>query len=441
MHIHIIGISGTFMAGIASIANAMNISVTGCDENTYPPMSDVLAEQGIGITQGYGVQAFDKQPDMYVIGNAAKRGMPVIEDILTNKRPYISGPEWLYQHVLRHKTVIAVSGTHGKTTTSSLLAWTLECAGLSPSFLIGGAPRNFGISARAMDSELFVIEADEYDTAFFDKRSKMVHYRPDIALVNNLEFDHADLFEDMHAIQKQFHGMLRVIPEQGVIVCPSEIESVDELLAMGTWSKVVRFNHVSGLHATLINADGSQFDVLQGAEILARISWDLIGWHNVQNALAVFAVCISLNIDIHDIERAFKTFKSVKRRLELKKIINNVRIYDDFAHHPTAIQSTVNGLRAKIKEEAFIAIVDFGSHTMRSGLFFKEILKAVESADLALFLNAPTRGATDIPLNVLLCDSIKELEQAIKHFGRTQHVLVMSNKANQYVLEKLNTLF
>lgn len=433
MHIHIIGVCGTFMAGIAALAKARGIRVTGCDEHIYPPMSDILQALEIEVTQGYGVTDFNEPPDLYVIGNAAKRGMPIIEDILTHKKPYVSGPEWLYQSILRTKKVIAVSGTHGKTTTSSLLAWTLECAGLNPSFLIGGVPANFSGSARLTESDWFVIEADEYDTAFFDKRSKMVHYRPDVALVNNLEFDHADIFENIVDIQKQFHGMLRLVPENGLIICPDGVSSINRLLEMGTWSKVIRTNQASGLHCQLIEPSGNQFSIFNGSSKLADVNWNLIGEHNIQNALAVFAICLDLGIEPNLIAQALHTFKNVKRRMEFKGTINGVTVYDDFAHHPTAIASTIAGLKAKIGQGSLLVIVDFGSHTMKRGVMFEEVVAAVAQSNKAIFFNAPMTEKI-LPSHIDNCNSLKDLDSKLQQAKSYQHILVMSNKANQSIL-------
>lgn len=436
MHIHIIGICGTFMAGIASIAKALSFTVTGCDEHIYPPMSDVLDSLGVTVTKGYEALPSDFQPDLYVIGNAAKRGMPIIEDILTNKYAYMSGPEWLYQHVLHHKKVLAVSGTHGKTTTSSLLAWVLDYCGKKPSFLIGGVPLNFEASARCNDSDYFVIEADEYDTAFFDKRSKMVHYRPDIAIINNLEFDHADIFDNLTAIQKQFHGMVRVMPKEGLLICPSNIKAIDDLISMGCWSQIIKINDALGLKAELMREDGSQFKLFYKNKCIAVIEWALIGWHNVQNALAVMAVCLHLALPLELVTEAFSLFKSVKRRLELKKTVRGVSIYDDFAHHPTAIKLTVRGLRDYIGDKHLISIVDFGSHTMRSGLFFDEIIKALETSDNVFLLNAPKTENT-LPSGFFVCCSLEALGEKISQLTQRDNVLIMSNKGNQALLEKL----
>ena len=309
MHVHIIGICGTFMAGIASIAKQLGMQVTGSDKNIYPPMSDVLINQGISISQGYEALLVTQQPDLYIIGNAATRGLPIIEDILKHKRSYQSGPAWLYEYVLSKKKVIAISGTHGKTTTSSLMTHVLESCGENPGFLIGGVPINFECSARITSSKYFVIEADEYDTAFFDKRSKMVHYCPDIAVINNLEFDHADIFDSIKDIQKQFHGMVRVMPSNGLIICPDGIETIEQLLSMGVWSQIIRFNKPEKLHAELLVDDGSLFNIYEGKKLITRIEWNLIGQHNIQNALAVIAICLQLSLPIKQVTEAFKKFK------------------------------------------------------------------------------------------------------------------------------------
>lgn len=434
MHIYIVGICGTFMAGIATIAKALGFEVSGCDHQVYPPMSDVLAAKGIAIDEGYQLPKTDV--DLYVIGNAAKRGMPIIEDILSQKLPFQSGPEWLYDNVLSTKRVLAIAGTHGKTTTSSLLAWVLEYCGLEPSFLIGGVPQNFNSSARLTAAPFFVIEADEYDTAFFDKRSKLVHYRPEIAVVNNLEFDHADIFNSIFDIQKQLHGMIRLMAKDALLVYRANTPTIEQLLDMGAWSQLLTIGDEQGLHAKLRSDDARSFDVFNGSQYVLSIDWSLIGAHNIENALAVVAVCRQLQLPMDKVSQAFTSFKNTKRRMELKKVLNGVEIYDDFAHHPTAIASTLKGFQQKINFAEVAVIIEFGSFTMRSGQFFDEVLQALDGADRVFLLNTPKnkKGSAE---NHYICDSVEHLCQLIGDKPPFSHILVMSNKDNQLLFKEL----
>jgi len=345
MHLHILGICGTFMGGIALLARALGHTVTGSDANVYPPMSTQLAAAGIGLMEGYEASHLDPAPDLVVVGNAMKRGLPVIEYLLDRGLPYVSGPEWLKQHLLHDRWVLAVAGTHGKTTAASMLAWVLEDAGLQPGFLIGGVPRDFGISARLGEAPFFVVEADEYDTAFFDKRSKFVHYLPRTLILNNLEFDHADIFDDLGMIQRQFHHLVRTVPGSGLIIHPEGEAALEQVLAMGCWTPRESVGEGGDWSAELLAADGSRFAVRQGGEPVGEVQWALTGRHNVANALAVLAAARHVGVPLAQGLAALGRFQGVKRRLELRGEVRGIRIYDDFAHHPTAIATTLEGLR------------------------------------------------------------------------------------------------
>jgi UDP-N-acetylmuramate: L-alanyl-gamma-D-glutamyl-meso-diaminopimelate ligase len=373
VHIHILGICGTFMGGIAAIAQAAGHRVTGCDANVYPPMSTQLAAQGIELTEGYEADQLALNPDLWVIGNVVSRGRPLVEGILNQGHPYVSGPQWLAENVLAGKLVLAVSGTHGKTTTSSMLAWILEDAGLAPGFLIGGVPQNFGISARLGSQKHFVIEADEYDTAFFDKRSKMVHYRPRIAVVTNIEFDHADIFDDLTAIETQFHHFVRTVPGSGQLVVNGADPAIDRVLARGCWTPVDRFGVSEGWSAS--DLGGGCFEVLHEMKPVGRLRWELLGEHNRQNALAAIAAARAAGVDPVAALNALGRFQSVRRRMEFRGKAAGVSIWDDFAHHPTAIATTLAGLREKTGKARILAVLEPRSHTMRAG-FMKDRLPA-----------------------------------------------------------------
>lgn len=389
-HIHIIGIGGTFMGGLAAIAQEAGFRVSGCDAKMYPPMSTQLAELGIGVHEGFDAeQLADFPADMYVVGNVAKRGMPVVEAILNRGLSYVSGPQWLAENVLAGKWVLGVAGTHGKTTTASMLAWVLEYAGLAPGFLIGGIPQNFGRSARlpqhpqadpASRSPFFVIEADEYDTAFFDKRSKFVHYRPRTAVLNNLEYDHADIFPDLAAIQTQFHHLVRTIPGQGLIVCNGCEETLQNVLGQGCWTPVETFGTAEGWQAGKPDADGA-FDVLHHGQAVGRITWNLLGGHNRMNALAVVAAARHAGVNIQVACEALSAFQNVKRRMEVKGTVRGITVYDDFAHHPTAIAATVAGLRQKVGTARILAVLEPRSNTMKLGSMKAALPSSLVEAD------------------------------------------------------------
>lgn len=440
MHIHILGICGTFMGGIAVLAKAAGHRVTGCDANVYPPMSTQLEAQGIELIEGFDPSQTAFKPDMYVIGNVVTRGNPLMEEILNQGLPYISGPQWLAEHVLQGKWVLAVAGTHGKTTTSSMLAWVLEYAGLAPGFLIGGVPENFGVSARLPQtprqdpksvSPFFVIEADEYDTAFFDKRSKFVHYRPRTAVLNNLEFDHADIFEDLPAIEKQFHHLVRTVPQQGLVVANQQ-ESLDRVLARGCWSGVERIDSTSGWQVQNVDAQG-RFDVFFQGKRQGNVSWELMGEHNRNNALAVIAAARHVGVAPCIAIEALNEFKNVKRRMEVKGVVNNITVYDDFAHHPTAIATTVAGLRAKVGKARILAVLEPRSNTMKLGVMKDALPDSLRDAD-AVFCYANNLGwdaaAALAPMQskAQTFEDLSQLVQAVSHLAQPgDHVLVMSN--------------
>ena len=384
-HIHILGICGTFMGGIALLARELGYRVTGSDASVYPPMSTQLRDAGIDLMEGYLPEHLAPAPDCVVVGNAMTRGNPLVEHLLNSGLPYTSGPQWLAEHVLAGKWVLAVSGTHGKTTTSSMLAWILEHAGMAPGFLIGGVPADFGVSARMGESDFFVVEADEYDTAFFDKRSKFVHYRPRTLAINNLEFDHADIFDDLGAIQRQFHHLVRCVPEQGLIVHPHGVPAIDATLAMGCWTPVTTFgvgeDSAAQWRAQLLAEDGSAFRVQIDDGEPVEVQWTHCGAHNVENALTAMAAARHVGVAPHISAAALSEFDGVKRRLELLGSPGDVAVYDDFAHHPTAIATTLEGLRARAGDGRVIALVEPRSNTMRMGEHRAQLAASSAAAD------------------------------------------------------------
>ena len=440
MHIHILGICGTFMGGIAVIAKQAGFRVTGCDANVYPPMSTQLEAQGIELIQGFGAEQIELQPDVFVVGNVVTRGNPLMEAILNRGLPYTSGPQWLAEQVLRDKWVLAVAGTHGKTTTTSMLAWILEYAGLAPGFLIGGIPENFGLSARLPGaprqeqggkSPFFVIEADEYDTAFFDKRSKFVHYHPRTAILNNLEFDHADIFPDLPAIETQFHHLVRTVPGQGLIVANGREASMERVLQRGCWTPVERFGGADGWQMGEQFDDG--FEVLLDGRSQGRLRWDLMGAHNQLNALAALAAARHVGVAIETGIAALAQFKNVKRRMEVRGTVNGVTVYDDFAHHPTAIQTTLAGLRRKAGSARILAVLEPRSNTMKLGAMKELLPGSLGDADL-VFCYASNLGwdaaAVLSPLGdkAHTFDDLAQLVDAVCAQARPgDQVLVMSN--------------
>ncbi len=460
MHIHILGICGTFMGGIAVLAKQSGHRVTGCDANVYPPMSTQLEAQGIELIEGFSVEQTKLNPDIYVIGNVVSRGNPLMEEILNQGLPYISGPQWLAENVLQGKWVLAVAGTHGKTTTSSMLAWVLEYAGLAPGFLIGGVPENFGVSARLPQiptqakskqdpqstSPFFVIEADEYDTAFFDKRSKFVHYRPRTAILNNLEFDHADIFDDLVAIEKQFHHLVRTVPQQGLVVANQQA-SLDRVLEKGCWSSVEKFageKYEKPADWQIKNVDAQgRFDVYFKGERQGNLSWELLGEHNRMNALAVIAAARHVGVSPCIAIEALAEFKNVKRRMEVKGVVNNVTVYDDFAHHPTAIETTTAGLRAKIGNARILAVLEPRSNTMKLGVMKDALSASLKDADMVFCYGANLGWDAEEALKPIahksqVFDDLTPLISAITHVAESgDHILVMSNGGFGGIHQKL----
>jgi UDP-N-acetylmuramate: L-alanyl-gamma-D-glutamyl-meso-diaminopimelate ligase len=448
VHLHILGICGTFMGGIAAIAKAAGHTVSGCDANVYPPMSTQLAALGIDLTEGWDPSQLDgvaRDADMFVIGNVVSRGNPLMEAVLDAGRPYVSGPQWLYEHVLQGRWVLAVAGTHGKTTTTSMLAFILEHAGLAPGFLIGGVPVDFGISARLSgerESPFFVIEADEYDTAFFDKRSKFVHYRPRTVVLNNLEYDHADIFPDLGAIETQFHHLVRTVPRHGRIIANGEEQSLDRVLARGAWSEVERFAYGvehAGMQWT-IDADGT---VRLGNDVLGVLRFDEAGRHNQLNALAAIAAARHAGVPVRDSLAALAAFRGVKRRLETRGVANGITVYDDFAHHPTAIATTIDGLRRRVSGGRVIAVLEPRSNTMKLGAVKDALPGSLAVADrvfcYAANLGWDVRGALG-PLGdrVLVGDDLERIVEGVAAFARPgDHVLVMSNGGFGGIHQKL----
>jgi UDP-N-acetylmuramate: L-alanyl-gamma-D-glutamyl-meso-diaminopimelate ligase len=439
MHIHILGICGTFMGGIAAIAREAGHRVTGCDANVYPPMSDQLRALDIELIEGYSANQLALQPDVFVIGNVVTRArahdFALMEAILNAGAAYTSGPQWLADNVLRGKHVLAVAGTHGKTTTTAMLAWILEAAGLQPGFLIGGVPLNFGVSARLGGGKYFAIEADEYDTALFDKRSKFVHYRPRTAILNNLEYDHADIFPDLAAIETQFHHLVRTVPGQGRIVVNARDEALARVLTRGCWSEVVRFGALREEPGTLrARGEPHAFDVLRGAMKIGRVEWEQIGEHNQMNALAAIAAAEHVGVNPEDAAAALGEFKNAKRRMETIGEVGGVTVYDDFAHHPTAVRTTVSGLRQRVgTEHRVLAVFEPRSNTMKLGTMKGQLPWSLEEADLSFCLQGnygwDARDAL-APMGPLaqVHDNVDALVKAIVAAAQPgDHVLTMSN--------------
>jgi UDP-N-acetylmuramate: L-alanyl-gamma-D-glutamyl-meso-diaminopimelate ligase len=435
MRLHILGICGTFMGGVAALARELGHQVEGSDTNVYPPMSTQLEALGIGLMQGYTAAHLQPSPDLVVVGNAMSRGNPAVEYMLDARLAYISGPQWLGETLLARREVLAVAGTHGKTTTTSLLAHLLEGAGLAPGFLIGGVPGNFGVSARLGQGKHFVIEADEYDSAFFDKRSKFVHYRPSIAILNNLEFDHADIFPDVAAIQRQFHHLVRTVPGNGKLIVNAEDEHLAEVLAMGVWTPVETFGIGRGdWQARLLATDGSAFEVSRGGQVIGQVHWPLLGRHSVMNGLAALAAASAAGADPRELLPLFASFESVKRRMEHVGTHNDIVVYDDFAHHPTAIATTLAGLRANVGHARILVALEPRSNSMRLGAHADALAPSLAEADAVVFLKRPElpwdaakvtdalrgRGATAPDVQGLI-DSL------LAHARPGDHVVFMSN--------------
>ncbi len=441
MHVHILGICGTFMGGLALLARAKGHKVTGSDANVYPPMSTQLEEQGIELIQGFDPSQLDdtdgSTPDLIVIGNALSRGNPCVEAILNKGLTYTSGPQFLAEHILHDKWVLAVSGTHGKTSTASMLAWILEDCGYEPGFLIGGVPQNFGVSARLGGSVFFVVEADEYDSAFFDKRSKFVHYRPKTLVINNLEFDHADIFDDLPAIQKQFHHVIRTVPAIGKVIWPAETTAVKEVINKGIWSEQECFHlaaNETGWHAKNLADDGHIFEVWFNGQCQGILDWPIIGQHNIENAINAIAAARHVGVEPSQAIKALTRFNPPKRRLELLGIVNGIHVYDDFAHHPTAIQTTLEAVRANVGEQKVTVVLEPRSNTMKSGVHKDTLANSMLLADKVYFYQndqiawdiAASMKTANINSETLI--DIDDLAlQVAKEASTGDHIVIMSN--------------
>ena len=438
MHIHILGVCGTFMGSLAQLAKASGHEVTGCDANVYPPMSTQLEQAGIELIEGYDPAQLNPAPDLVVIGNALSRGNPCVEYVLEKGIPYVSGPQWLGDQFLNDKWVLAVAGTHGKTTTASMLAWVLDYAGMAPGFLIGGVPKNFGVSARLGSSPFFVVEADEYDSAFFDKRSKFVHYRPRTLVMNNLEFDHADIFANLAAIQTQFHHLVRTVPGNGLIISPASDSNLEEVLDMGCWSETQQTGSGEGSQwrAELLRNDGSEFAVFLDGQKVGEVSWTQTGQHSVNNALVTMAAARHVGVEPHTAAKALSQFAGVKRRMECLATVNGVSIYDDFAHHPTAIATTLDGLRNKVGDERILAVIEPRSNTMKQGVHKNELAASTAKADMALWFQPDniSWSLADVVLGGVtpaeVLNDINTLVARVIEVVREEHIahiVVMSN--------------
>ena len=438
MHIHILGVCGTFMGSLAQLAKALGHRVTGSDANVYPPMSTQLEQAGIELMQGFDPVHLQPAPDLVVIGNAMSRGNPAVEYVLAQGISYTSGPQWLRDYVLPGKWVLAVAGTHGKTTTSSMLAWILEYAGMAPGYLIGGVTKNFPSSARLGETPFFVVEADEYDSAFFDKRSKFVHYNARTVILNNLEFDHADIFPDLAAIQKQFHHLVRTVPNNGLLISPQDDAALNEVLAMGCWTPQQKFS-VDGdtsveWRAELLEKDGSAFAVFHEGTAVAQVRWAQTGLHNVNNGLAAMIAARHVGVTPEISAKALEQFAGVKRRMECLADIHSVKVYDDFAHHPTAIKTTLAGLRAKVGSQKIIAVIEPRSNTMRMGVHKDALNQACTDADDVLWYQPPNvdwamdEVVNKSPVPAKLVHDLDELIHcAISLSEADTHIVIMSN--------------
>lgn len=445
MRIHILGICGTFMAGIATLARLAGHEVSGSDQNVYPPMSTQLETQGITLLQGFDLLHIDSSVDYVIVGNVIRRANPLMEYVLERNIPYISGPQWLAENILKNRWVLAVSGTHGKTTTTSMLTWILEHAGLNPGFLVGGVPENFGVSARIGQDPFFIIEADEYDSAFFDKRSKFIHYRPKTLILNNLEFDHADIFPHLDAIKQQFHYLIRTVPGNGCIISHADDSNLEDVLANGCWTPVITFSGKKGhWQARLITESGSSFEVLQNEIPVGRVTWNLVGKHNVENALAALAAAHHAGVSVKSGIEALNTFQNVKRRMEITGQVKGITVYDDFAHHPTAIATTLAGLRAKVGKDArIVAVLEFGSFTMRSGVHKHAIKDSLKDADIIACKRPDSDWdlaaiLSDVDRPTVISDQVDSLVDVLSpQLKRGDHVIVMSNSGFGGIHQKL----
>jgi len=453
MKIHILGICGTFMGGIALLAKELGHQVSGSDANVYPPMSTQLEQSGITLYQGYGIEALQQvRPEMVIIGNALSRGNPSVEYILNEGLVYRSGPQWLSEHVLVDKHVIAVSGTHGKTSCTSMLAWILQCAGRQPGFLIGGVAENFGISARLGDSDYFVVEADEYDTAFFDKRSKFIHYHPRTLIINNIEFDHADIFSGIEEIVREFSRLVRIVPGKGQIIYKQDDNQIARVIQQGCWSSLVGFGaEQADWQCRTISEDYSQFDVVYRGSVVTRVCWGLIGRHNAENALAVIAAAHHVGISASVTGEALASYQSVKRRLQCLGQFNGITIYDDFAHHPTAIKATLSALRAKVGQSRITAVLEPRSNTMKLGVHQHTLAASLADADTVVVFQ-PAGLAWDLTAALqtisgkvrIFTDTGKVIDYLREHLQKGEHVLVMSNggfeRLHQRLIESLASI-
>jgi len=443
MHLHILGICGTFMGGLAKIATQRGHKVTGCDAHVYPPMSEQLRDLGIALHEGYDAEQLDRhKADLYVVGNAMTRGKPVIEAILDRGLPYASGPQWLAENVLQDKWVLVVAGTHGKSTTASMLAWILEDAGLDPGFLIGGIARNFSVSARVTPSAFFVIEGDEYDTAFFDKRSKFVWYRPRVAVLGNLEYDHADIFPDLAAIETQFHHLVRIVPAQGLLVANGQDAALERVLARGAWTRVERFGAGHEWSVGAVHPDDS-FDVVVGGAKQGTVRWPLMGEHNRSNALAALAAARHAGVAVKPAIEALGRFEGVKRRMELRGAVHGISVYDDFAHHPTAFETTIAGLRTRVGDARIVAVFEPRSNTMKLGRMQERLARAFAAADLVYCYAHdlgwdPVQALAPLGTRAIVHHDIAELvDDLARALQPGDHVLVMSNGGFGGVHDKL----
>ncbi|MDX1692584.1 MAG: UDP-N-acetylmuramate:L-alanyl-gamma-D-glutamyl-meso-diaminopimelate ligase [Ketobacteraceae bacterium] len=438
MHIHILGICGTFMGSLAILAKELGYDVSGCDANVYPPMSTQLEAQGIALIEGFDPAQLDPEPDLIVVGNAMSRGNPCVEAMLNRGLRYTSGPQWLRDHVLQGRWVVAAAGTHGKTTTSSMVAWILESAGLNPGYLIGGVPKNFAVSARLGDSPFFVVEADEYDSAFFDKRSKFVHYLARTTILNNLEFDHADIFADLAAIQTQFHHLVRTIPENGLIIAPQGDGALQDVLDRGCWTPVETFAPAAiskGWGARLRQPDGSDFEVLLDGETVGEVTWTMTGNHSVNNGLAAIAAARHCGVRPEDAAGALSRFGGVKRRMEVIGEVRGITVYDDFAHHPTAIETTLAGLRERVgRGERIIAVIEPRSNTMRMGVHKERLAPSVRQADRVIWYQ-PGNVSWGMDAVAEACEPPSQcfsdidaiITQLVQESRAGDHLVIMSN--------------
>jgi UDP-N-acetylmuramate: L-alanyl-gamma-D-glutamyl-meso-diaminopimelate ligase len=442
MHIHILGICGTFMGGIAQLAVAAGHKVTGCDANVYPPMSDQLRGAGIELIEGFATAQLALKPDVFLVGNAISRGNPLLEAILDQGLPYVSGPQWLADNILQGRWVLGVAGTHGKTTTSSMLAWILEDANMAPGFLIGGVPLNFGVSARLGETPFFVIEADEYDTAFCDKRSKFIHYRPRTAILNNLEFDHADIFSDLAAIETQFHHLVRTLPANGLIISNAGETSLERVLQRGCWTTVERFSDPAGYRCTGDDASGEL--VLHGPDgEIGRAIWQLSGEHNRANACAALLAARHVGVPFARGMEALARFENVKRRMEVRGTVRDITVYDDFAHHPTAIATTVAGLRRKVGSARILAVLEPRSNTMKLGTMKSQLPDSLREVDAAFCFAGnlgwdATEALAPMGGRATVIEELDRLVEQVAQAARPgDHILVMSNGGFGGIHDKL----